>query len=87
MSIIHVRHEQRGIPLWMLHEYLQEMGGAAVDEFTVRAPHWEVRLERLEPFRLGALAVGQVAVHIQIEEAHQAAFWAVWGKKTLRAGA
>lgn len=87
MSVIYQTHDQRGIPLWLLHDYLQGMGGVAVDEVTVRAPHWEARLERLEPFRLGSLAVGQVRLHLRIEEAHQAEFWEQFRKKTLRAGA
>jgi hypothetical protein len=42
--------EMRGIPLWLLREYLQEMGGTAVDDYSVQATGWNVRLTRMELF-------------------------------------
>ena len=80
-------HEMRGIPLWLLREYLQEMGGTAIDDGLVRADGWSVRLTRMEPFRLGSLAVGQTQLDIEIEDQLVDAFLEAFAKKTLRAGA
>ncbi len=79
--------EMRGIPLWLLREYLQELGGTTIDDGLVRAEGWSVRLTRMEPFRLGSLAVGQTRLDIEIEDQLADAFLEVFAKKTLRAGA
>jgi len=79
--------EMRGIPLWLLREYLQEMGGTAVDDYLVQAAGWNVRLTRMEPFRLGSLAVGQTRLDIEIEDQLVDEFTTQFDKKTLRAGA
>ena len=79
--------EMRGIPLWLLREYLQEMGGTAVDDHMVKAEGWTVRLTRMDPFRLGSLEVGQTRLDIEIEDDQVDEFLAAFAKKTLRAGA
>ena len=78
--------EMRGIPLWLLREYLEEMGGTAVDDHSVQADGWNVRLTRMEPFRLGSLEVGQTRLEIEIEDQLADAFMQQFAKKTLRAG-
>jgi hypothetical protein len=79
--------EMRGIPLWLLREYLQEMGGTAIDDHLVQAGGWQVRLTRMEPFRLGSLVVGQTRLDIEIEDQLVDPFMQQFAKKTLRAGA
>ncbi len=78
--------EMRGIPLWQLREYLQEMGGTAVDDHLVQATGWQVHLKQMEPFRLGSLVVGQTRLEIEIEDHLADAFIQQFSKKTLRAG-
>ncbi|GAB4454102.1 MAG: hypothetical protein OHK0041_18350 [Anaerolineales bacterium] len=79
--------EMRGIPMFLLKEYLQEMGGTPEGENLIRAEGWSVTLEKMEPFRLGSLAVGQTRLTIEIEEHLVDDFLTRFGKKTLRAGA
>jgi len=79
--------EMRGIPLWLLSEYVQEMGGTLIDEHLIRAEGWSVRLTRMEPFRLGSLEVGQTRLDIEIEDQLADEFMQQFAKKTLRAGA
>jgi hypothetical protein len=79
-------HEMRGIPMWLLHEYLQELGGTARGDDLVEAPGWRVRLTRLEPFRLGSLAVSQVRLEMEIDDHLAEDFLERFAKKTLRAG-
>ena len=79
--------EMRGIPLWLLREYLEEMGGTAVDDHFVQANGWNVRLTCLEPFRLGSLEVGQTRLDIEIDNGGVDEFIAAFDKKTMRAGA
>ncbi len=79
-------HEMRGIPYFLLKEYLQELGGALVADDTVAGPGWRVRLERMEPFRIKSLEVGQTRLIMEIEDQVVDDFLARFRMKTLRAG-
>lgn len=76
----------RGIPFFLLKEYLQELGGEVKAENTVAGDGWSVRLERMEPFRLGSLEVGQVQLEMEIREDVYDDFVERFRLKTLRAG-
>lgn len=82
-----VVREMRGIPYFLLKEYLQELGGTLVAEDEVRGEGWTVRLKKMEPFRLGSLSVGQTRLTMQIREDVYDDFMAQFSMKTLRAGA
>jgi hypothetical protein len=79
--------EMRGIPFFLLREYLQEMGGRLLGEDQVQGPGWTVHLARMQPFRLGSLEIGQTRLEIQIEDDLADEFMERFSKKTLRAGA
>lgn len=76
----------RGIPYFLLKEYLQELGGVLSADDTVAGDGWTVRLERMEPFRLGSLEVGQVRLEMEIREEVYDDFVERFRLKTLRAG-
>lgn len=76
----------RGIPYDLLKEYLQELGGAVVEDNVIVGDGWQVRLERMERFRLGSLEVGQTRLHLELDERVAADFEQRFFKKTLRAG-
>lgn len=78
--------EMRGIPYFLLKEYLQEMGGILVNEDLVSGQGWRVQLDRMEPFRLGSLSVGQTRLTMDLEDDIAESFLMQFGKKTLRAG-
>lgn len=78
--------EMRGIPYFLLKEYLQELGGLLVDENLIRGDGWSVRLERMDPFHLGSLEVGQTRLTMELEERVAKDFQERFFKKTLRAG-
>ena len=78
--------EIRGIPFFLLVEYLEEMGGKQLNENHVQGPGWSVELSRMDPFRIGSLSVGQTRLEIQIEDHRVDEFMEVFGQKTLRAG-
>jgi hypothetical protein len=79
--------EMRGIPFFLLKEYLEEMGGTSISDDQVQADGWRVKLTKMEPFRIGSLSVGQTRLDIEIEDHLVDDFMEVFGKKTLRAGA
>jgi len=77
----------RGIPFFLLREYLEELGGEATSETRVEGPGWWAELEKMEPFRLGSLSVGQTKVTLEIEDHLVDDFMERFSLKTLRAGA
>lgn len=79
-------HEMRGIPFFLLKEYLEEMGGREVEENLIKGEGWTVRLEKMEPFRVFSLSVGQTRLTVELEEAVADDFVERFRKKTLRAG-
>ena len=81
-----ITHEMRGIPCFLLKEYLQEMGGTLVEENYIQGVGWSVRLEKMEPFRLGSLVVGQTRLTMELEDEVADDFRQRFAKKTLRAG-
>jgi hypothetical protein len=78
--------EMRGIPYFLLKEYLQELGGSLVEENLIRGDGWSVRLERMAPFRIGSLEVGQTRLTMELEDHVAEDFHQRFSKKTLRAG-
>jgi hypothetical protein len=52
----------RGIPLWLLREYLVEAGGTAQGDHIVVGDGWQARLTQLQDFELGSLRVGEIRV-------------------------
>lgn len=79
--------EIHGIPLWLLREYLEELGGTAVSDTRITGEGWEVNLTKLPPREVGSLRVGQVEVTFSGEEAPLNALKTQFQKKTMRAGA
>jgi hypothetical protein len=79
-------HEMRGIPYFLLKEYLQELGGVFSEENLVEGAGWRVRLERMAPFTIGSLSVGQTRLTMELEDHAAEDFQQRFLKKTLRAG-
>ena len=79
--------EMRGIPYFLLKEYLQELGGTLIAEDIVAGEGWSVKLEKMEPFRLKSLSVGQTRLTMEIREDVYDDFMTRFSMKTLRAGA
>ena len=65
-------HERvlRGIPRWLLVEYLEGLGGVQAagatseDEDLVEGDGWQARLTQLEDYRVGSLSSGQVRLAV-----------------------
>ncbi len=85
--MITVVREIRSIPPFLLREYLQELGGVLFSEDQVQGPGWSVRLEPMEPFRLGSLEVGQTRLIMEFAGDDIAqGFLERFAIKTLRGG-
>ena len=82
-----ISREMRGIPYFLLKEYLVELGGTLVEENLVTGQGWQVRLTRMEPYKFHSLSVGQTRLEMELEEDIADQFLERFAIKTLRAGA
>ena len=78
--------EIRGVPLWQIREYLEELGGRVLDDMNVQGEGWKANLEQIEDFQIGSLVVGQVRVLIEGDEPTLAALEPRLDDKLIRAG-
>ncbi len=58
-------HDIRGIPLWLLRDYLVDLGGVVQPDGAVAGPAWQGRLTRLDDVRIGSLRVGEVRMELR----------------------
>ena len=79
--------EVHSIPLWLLREYLEDLGGTAVSETQITGADWTATLTKLPPRAVGSLRVGQVEVAFSGDELAILALKTQFHKKTMRAGA
>ena len=79
--------EIHAIPLWLLREYVEELGGTAEGDNYIAGINWAVTLTKLEPRHIGSLKIGQVALQIEGEAEAVTNLQLRLQKKTMRAGA
>lgn len=75
-----------GVPIWLLREYLVELGGNELDEGWVKGQGWHAQLTQIEDKYVGSLSVGQVRVEIEGETDVMEIILPDLEKKLLRAG-
>ncbi len=75
------------IPLWLLREYLEELGGTAESETIVAGEGWRAELTKLPDRHIGSLRVGLVQLTLVGEEDALARLRPRLDRKTMRAGA
>jgi hypothetical protein len=75
------------IPLWLLREYLEELGGESTVDDLVIGEGWQAKLEKMPPRQVGSLRVGIVKITIEGDAAILEDLLPELEKKTMRAGA
>lgn len=78
--------EMRAMPMWLLQEYLVELGGYPIEDGRVMGNGWSARLKRMEDFQLGSLRVGQVRLEVEADPLVMQQLRPALEKKLLRAG-
>ncbi|MSP13902.1 MAG: DUF1952 domain-containing protein [Chloroflexi bacterium] len=76
----------RAMPLWLLREYLVELGGQAGTDNQVTGPGWQVTLTQLEDYRIGSLRVGEVRLEFSGTEPAVAQLQTLLAPKLARGG-
>jgi len=81
-----VEREVRGIPLWLIREYLEELGGRPIGDDAAEGEGWAAKIEQIEDFKIGSLEIGQVRLTMEGDEAAVTALNLKMDDKLLRAG-
>lgn len=76
----------RGVPLWLMREYLEQIGGRKQEEGWFQGQGWRARLVQIEDYAIGSLRVGQVRLKIDGEADSVARARAALEPKLLRGG-
>jgi len=85
-DILHWENDICGVPVWLLHEYLHELGGTIIANSHLSGQGWEVLLEPMEDYKVGSLSVGQVHLHLKADADIFNEIQVAIEKKLLRAG-
>jgi hypothetical protein len=75
------------IPLWLLREYLEELGGVAESETVVAGRGWRAELTKLPDRQIGSLRIGRVQLSLSGEAEALERLRPGLDRKTMRAGA
>ncbi len=75
-----------GVPLWLMKEYLTELGATEISENVLAAENWQAAVRKSEPFKLGSLVVGRIEVEFSGDEAAVASVLEKLHWKTMRGG-
>jgi len=80
------RHNYYGVPLWLMKEYLVDLGAFEVEENLLVADGWQARVSKAEPNRIGSLVIGGATVEFSGDAAALEAMFKQLHWKTLRGG-
>lgn len=76
----------RSLPVWLLQEYLIELGGKLEEDGSVHGHGWRAQIRQLDDFQVGSLKVGQVHLKVKAVDDVVDDLMPVLEKKLLRAG-
>lgn len=76
----------RSLPIWLLGEYLQELGGRPLPGRAYQGNGWQAQLTQIEDYAIGSLRVGQVRLEWQGDDQAHHIIWPQLEKKLMRAG-
>jgi len=63
-----IERKVHGVPLWLLKEYLEELGGKAQSDTKVTCEGWTATFERIENYTIGSLSIGRCRLEIEGSE-------------------
>ncbi len=78
--------EIRGVPMWVVREYLEQLGGQCKADGWMQGPGWKARLTPVEDYQIGSICVGQVRLELRGDVGAVAEVRDALEKRLLRAG-
>jgi hypothetical protein len=79
--------EVRGVPQWLIREYLKELGGEVQKDQSVVGYGWKAWLSEMDDYEIGSFSVAQVCLEAEGQEDKLEQLELGLKDKLLRAGA
>ncbi|MCS6828902.1 MAG: DUF1952 domain-containing protein [Caldilinea sp.] len=83
---VRVEHDYYGVPVWLMLEYLTQLGGRPTGENRMEGDGWRAELRPAPRRQIGSLSVGGATVVFAGEQATLDALFEQLHRKTLRGG-
>lgn len=83
---VRVEHDYYGVPVWLMKDYLTQLGGAETGADVMEGDGWRAELRKAERRHIGSLSVGGATVIFVGEQATLDALFEKLHWKTLRGG-
>jgi hypothetical protein len=78
--------ELHGLPLRLVMEYLQELGGQISAEGRASGPGWTASVQKIEDFQLGSIRLGRLRLLLEAEPQLMETFLPALENKLRRGG-
>jgi hypothetical protein len=79
-------HDYYGVPLWLMKDYLIQLGAEETSENELAAEGWRASLRKADPRHLGSLVIGGTTATFYGDQQALAAMYERLHWKTLRGG-
>lgn len=83
---VQVEHDYYGVPLWLMKEYLGQLGGQEVMEDVMAGSGWRAELRKAARRSIGSLSVGGTTAIFVGDQADLDTLFEQLHWKTLRGG-
>jgi len=83
---VRVEHDYYGVPIWLMKDYLTQLGGHKTAEDTLEGDGWRAELRKAQRRHIGSLSVGGATVVFTGEQSILDALFEKLHWKTLRGG-
>lgn len=81
-----VQHDYYGVPIWLMKDYLAQLGGQETSEDVVEGDGWRADLRKAERRHIGSLSVGGTTAIFTGEQGVLDVLFEQLHWKTLRGG-
>jgi len=83
---VRIEHDYYGVPVWLMKDYLTQLGGIETGEDVIEGDGWRAELRKAERRQIGSLSVGGATVVFMGGQATLDALFEKLHWKTLRGG-
>ena len=66
--MIEITRDVHGVPLWLLQEYLIELGGEVRGNQHVEGDGWKADFYKIEDYKIGSIVIGRVHLELSGED-------------------
>lgn len=83
---VRVEHDYYGVPIWLMKEYLTQLGGGEIEADVIEGDGWRAEVRQAARRHIGSLSVGGATVTFTGAQSTLDALFEKLHWKTLRGG-